>query len=73
MSAISSSLNFITEAEAAELLGMKPDTLRRWRREYRGPSYHRFGRDIRYATGDIEEFVARNRVEVKAAIEVGNI
>ena len=63
----------ITEADAASLLGMKPDTLRQWRRESRGPSYHRFGREIRYTTEDIDAFVERNRVEVKAAISSGAI
>ena len=52
----------ITAAEAAQLMGFKPDTLRAWRRESRGPAYCQFGRAVRYALCDVERYIAAGRV-----------
>ncbi len=52
----------ISESDAAEILGLQPDTLRRWRAKSRGPSFHRFGREIRYSARDLEAFIARARI-----------
>jgi hypothetical protein len=40
--------------KVARYLGVSPDTLRRWRREGRGPAWHKINdRDIRYDSGDV--------------------
>jgi Helix-turn-helix domain len=38
----------ITEGEAASLLRVSLTSLRRWRREGRGPVYRKLGRSVRY-------------------------
>ena len=49
---------FLTELEAANYLGVSKETIRRWRRERRGPEHYRIGRIIRYSTQALERFVA---------------
>jgi predicted DNA-binding transcriptional regulator AlpA len=51
----------LTEAEAAQRLGLKVATLRAWRHLGRGPAYVRLGRAVRYLGTDIEEFLRLNR------------
>ena len=47
----------ITEGEAAALLRVSLTSLRRWRREGRGPVYRKLGRTVRYRPGDLADFV----------------
>jgi len=49
----------LTEGEAAELLAIKPDTLRRWRWSGGGPKYRKMGRAVRYAPRDLTAFMER--------------
>lgn len=58
----------ITESQAADLLGFEPDTLRRWRRQSRGPAYCQFGRAVRYMLRDVEAYIAAGRVGQDAEI-----
>ena len=51
----------LTEAEAAERLGLKVATLRAWRHQGKGPAYVRLGRAVRYLASDIEDFLRSNR------------
>lgn len=54
--------DFITSQRLAEELGFRPQTLRRWRSEGRGPRYIRFGDArrgrVRYARRDVAEWLA---------------
>ena len=50
--------------EAAPMLGVSPHTLRAWTRERRIP-FHRCGRRIVFAVGDLERFLADNRIEAR--------
>jgi predicted site-specific integrase-resolvase len=44
--------------EAAELLTISPDTLRRWRYERRGPGFTKVGtRSVRYRAIDLSNFL----------------
>jgi predicted site-specific integrase-resolvase len=53
--------DILTEAEAAAWLRVKIFTLRKWRREGRGPPYSRCGgRLIRYAADDLTDWIGRN-------------
>jgi predicted site-specific integrase-resolvase len=47
----------ITEAEAANILRVSLTSLRRWRREGRGPVYRKLGKSVRYRPQDLADFV----------------
>ena len=51
----------VTEGEAASLLRVSLTSVRRWRREGRGPVYRKLGRSVRYRTDDLADFVAAAR------------
>jgi predicted site-specific integrase-resolvase len=48
----------ITEGEAAAILRVSLTSLRRWRREGRGPLARKLGRTVRYRPEDLADFVA---------------
>lgn len=47
---------FLRAPEAAEYLGLAPQTLARWRVEGQGPVHRAFGRAIAYAVEDLDAF-----------------
>ena len=47
---------FLTIAEAAELLGVSPSTIRSWVRD-RKISYRKIGKFVRFTDEDLESFV----------------
>jgi predicted site-specific integrase-resolvase len=51
----------ITEGEAANILRISLTSLRRWRREGRGPVFRKLGRAVRYRPNDVSDFVAASR------------
>jgi DNA-binding transcriptional MerR regulator len=54
----------ISSKEAARLLGVKPQTLRLWRKEARSPRYYRPGGGrgrVFYRRGDIERWLEQHR------------
>ncbi|MEO7270425.1 MAG: helix-turn-helix domain-containing protein [Vicinamibacterales bacterium] len=51
----------LTEADAADRLGLKVATLRAWRHQHRGPVFVRLGRAIRYLASDVDDFLRANR------------
>lgn len=63
--------DLLTEAEAADILRLKPDTLRHWRRrkgrKKKGPPYsqpHPHGR-VLYQRSDLLAWLNANRIETK--------
>ncbi|AKS22939.1 MAG: Hypothetical protein C75L2_00790009 [Leptospirillum sp. Group II 'C75'] len=52
----------LSNSEAAEFLGMSPDTLPRWRWAGIGPAYLKVGRSIKYRRADLEAFLNESRV-----------
>ena len=58
---MTTSESLITEDEAASLLRVSLTTVRRWRREGRGPVYRKMGRSVRYRRDDLADFVASAR------------
>lgn len=55
---------FLTEAAAAEYLGLSPATLSRWRScGNQGPSFRKFGGAIRYARADLEVYADGSEVQ----------
>jgi hypothetical protein len=62
---MSATLNdaMLTEAQAAELLGIQPQTLNVWRCQRRYDlRYVRVGRLIRYPLSEVRRFIARRTV-----------
>ena len=53
---------FLTPGEVAEEWAMSTRKLARLRADGEGPAYHRFGKQIRYARSDLEEWAAACRV-----------
>ena len=51
----------VTEGEAASLLRVSLTSVRRWRREGRGPVYRKIGRSVRYRKEDLADFIAGSR------------
>jgi predicted DNA-binding transcriptional regulator AlpA len=49
--------HLLTEAEAAEALGLKPSTLRNWRSQNRGPIGIKVGSNVRYPETSITEWL----------------
>ena len=47
---------------ASSYLGIRPSTLRAWKRQGRGPSYFRAGKLLRYRRTDLDSWIARNSV-----------
>ena len=47
----------VPESEAAELLAVKPSTLRRWRWSGDGPRFLKIGAAVRYHPDHLQEFI----------------
>ena len=46
----------VNTAQAAEYLGLRPNTLEIWRCRNKGPKYMKLGRRVLYDVADLEEF-----------------
>ena len=54
----------LTTAQVAQLLGLRPDTIKLWRYRGTGPAFYRFGEGrVRYRLSDVEGYLAAVRVE----------
>jgi hypothetical protein len=51
---------FLTNTEAAKVLGKHPATLANWRTWHRGPKFTKKGRRILYREADIKRWQAAN-------------
>ncbi len=49
-------VKLVNEHEAADILGLKVSTLRRWRWAGRGPAYRKIGAAVRYHPADLSAF-----------------
>ena len=54
---------FLKEREAAEVTRLSVHTLRRRRFEGREPAYVKIGASVRYALGDLQDFMAKHRID----------
>lgn len=52
----------LSNGEAAEWLGVAPETLATWRYLGKGPRYYRAGSRIKYFLADLRDFLARGDV-----------
>jgi len=55
----------VNTKQAAEILGLKPNTLEIWRCHNKGPKYKKLGRRILYDLADLEAFAASCTVETR--------
>ena len=53
--------NYLNTRQAAEIVGLAPKTLARYRIEGRGPVYHLFGTCVRYLRTDLDEWAKTRR------------
>ena len=53
--------SLLNEGQAAKLLTCSVATLRRWRRQCRGPRYARLCRLVRYDQADLADFVEQHK------------
>lgn len=53
----------ITTADLAERWGMKPETLRVWRYQQKGPPYVKIGRRVAYREADITKYENDNLIQ----------
>jgi hypothetical protein len=59
---------YVSEAEAARLLDLKPITLRTWRRQGKGPPFTKYARRVFYAADSISAWLqSLERKPVRAA------
>lgn len=54
-------MQLITEAKAAEILGITSSALRSMRKDGRGPGYFKVEKSIRYAADEIDAFLQAGR------------
>lgn len=52
----------INDRKAADLMGLKVQTLRNWRTQCKGPKYYALGRAIRYSPHDIQDFIEEHAI-----------
>ena len=53
----------VTEHEASQILGRAVQTLRNDRHMRKGCPYLKIGRSVRYLLSDIEDFLAKHRID----------
>jgi len=54
-------MKWLTDTEAAEYLGVSPNTLRCWRSQRRGPRYYKTSkRMVRYLAEDLDAWMVEN-------------
>lgn len=51
--------------EAADFLGVKPNTLEVWRTKKKGPKYSKIGSRVLYDINDLEEYFASRSVHTR--------
>lgn len=51
------SIKLVTTTEAAEVLGVKTNTLEGWRVRGEGPPYRKIGRLVKYVESDLLAFI----------------
>lgn len=55
--------NLLNEKQAAKRLGIRPQTLEKWRTRRYGPVYVKLGGRVRYFAGDIDAWIVESRVD----------
>lgn len=58
---------YLSETEAAKRLGLSERTLQAWRCRGEGPTATRLGRSVRYAVGDLEQWLQSRKTRPTSA------
>ena len=61
--------NYLDTHKAAEIIGMHPGTLRRWRMNKEGPNYYRIMGRVRYTADDIDRWVRDQQGEYNDEVQ----
>ena len=54
---------FVSDKEAAGLLGLNRQTLANWRHLQQGPAYSKLGRSVRYRISDLVSYCEARKVK----------
>lgn len=54
---INSISKLLTTKQAANILGLSPNTLNQWRNLKRGPKFHKLEKSVRYLESDLLEYI----------------
>lgn len=54
--------SYLNDVMAAEMMGLAPITLRKWRQQGCGPSFIKIGRAVRYKLDDLVAWMDSHRV-----------
>lgn len=57
-------VQLMTPDQAADLLGVKKQTLAVWRTRSEGPSYTKVGTSCRYQLDDLRDFINSNKIRI---------
>ena len=60
---MSDDLQFLTVKQTAELLGLSPRTLDRYRVSGHGPAYYKFGNRVRYRRNEVVAWAETQRMK----------
>ena len=55
----------LKDTEAAEMLGLHPQTLRNMRCRNEGPAYHKLGRAVRYLEKDLLTYLEKRKIQTE--------
>lgn len=56
----------LKDTEAAEMLGLHPQTLRNMRCRGERPAYHKLGRAVRYLEKDLLAYLEKRRIQTRS-------
>ena len=56
----------LTDIEAAKFLGLKPQTMRNWRFQMKGPAYLKMGKRVVYTVEDLKKYQVKKRIDPEA-------
>lgn len=58
-------MKLLSTVEAADFLGISPDTMPRWRWAGTGPAYLKVGRSVRYRLSDLEDYLKSRAIPTR--------
>lgn len=66
--------DYLTTAQAAEVMNVTKTTLESWRWNGKGPAYVRLGKVVRYGRAAIQEFIEANvHTSIESQMRAGNL
>lgn len=57
-------MKYITEVQAAAIIGSTPGALRMMRHKRTGPNYYKIGKMVRYKECDVIDYVEKHRIDL---------